>query len=179
MRSAIVVVVSLLALGTPAFGQSSASESQTLQQLLQEVKQLRQDMRTGIVSMQRAQLLFFRMQAQEAVVARAQQRLDSANAALDRAQRMRTGIENEFKYDTDHDTEDATQNAAERQRIEQELPRVKEQLDAAAAAEQQAQGNVMAAKDQLQVEQGKLAELQSELDRIDKSLEQLTKQPGN
>ena len=182
MRRATLVILGLMFIATATFGQSSsapASDAQTLQALLKEVKQLRQDLRTSMVSMQRGQLLLFRMQAEQSAVAQAQQRLDAANTALERARRMRTGIENELKFDTDRDTEEVTPNPAERRQLEEQLPRVKEQLDNAVASEGQAQSNVMAAKDQLQIEQGKLDGLQAELEQIDQSLASLAKQPGN
>ncbi|HKW89470.1 MAG TPA: hypothetical protein VJN21_12015 [Candidatus Acidoferrales bacterium] len=179
MHRTVILVSAVLLSPMATFAQSASSDSRTLQQLLFEVRQLRQELRTSMVNTQRAQLLFFRMQAQQTAVARAQQRVDAANSALDKAQRTRNGIENELKYDTERVTEEQTPNAVERQQIEAELPRIKEQFDSAAAAEQQAQGSVMAAKDQLQLEQGKLDGLQAELDQIDKSLEQFAKQTAN
>ena len=179
MRRATLLVFGILLMATATFGQSSAGDSQTLQELLKEVKELRQDLRTSLASMQRGQLLLFRMQTEQAAVAQAQQRVDAANTSLERAQRMRRGIENELKFETDRDTEEATPNPVERQRLEEQLPRIKAQLDNAQALEQQAQSNVMTAKDQLQNEQGKLDGLQGELDQVDHNLANLAKQPGN
>jgi hypothetical protein len=65
---------SILALGfllSSTFGQTTPSESQTLQALLLEVRQLRQDLQTTTVAAQRAQILLYRLQGQEAAVARA------------------------------------------------------------------------------------------------------------
>jgi hypothetical protein len=42
---------------TPCFGQTTPSESQTLQALLWEVRQLRQDLQTTTIAVQRAQIL--------------------------------------------------------------------------------------------------------------------------
>lgn len=176
MRRATFLVVGFLFIVTAAFGQTSSTDSQTLQALLKEVRELRQDLRTSLVNTQRAQLLFYRMQAEQAAVGMAQQRVDGAQNALDKAQKNRKDLEAQFKYYTDLDTEDKTPDPSERKRLEDSLPRMKANFEAAEAAEQMAQGSVMQAKDQLQIEQGKLEGLQEELDRIDKSLEELAKQ---
>jgi hypothetical protein len=42
---------------TPCFGQTTPSESQALQALLLEVRQLRQDLQTTTIAVQRAQIL--------------------------------------------------------------------------------------------------------------------------
>jgi len=80
-RSSILALGFLLSL-TPCFGQTTPSESQTLQALLLEVRQLRQDLQTMTIAVQRAQILLYRSQGQEAAVARASQRLDGARERL-------------------------------------------------------------------------------------------------
>jgi hypothetical protein len=69
-RSSILALGFLLS-STLCFGQTTPSESQTLQALLLEVRQLRQDLQTTTVAAQRAQILLYRLQGQEAAVARA------------------------------------------------------------------------------------------------------------
>jgi hypothetical protein len=68
-RSSILALGFLLS-STLCFGQTTPSESQTLQALLLEVRQLRQDLQTTTVAAQRAQILLYRLQGQEAAVAR-------------------------------------------------------------------------------------------------------------
>jgi len=63
---------------TACFGQTTPGDSQTLQALLSEVRQLRQDLQTTTIAAQRAQILLYRLQGQEAAVARASQRIDEA-----------------------------------------------------------------------------------------------------
>lgn len=179
MRRANFVILGLVFVATATFGQAPSTDSQTLQALLKEVRELRQDLRTSLVNTQRAQLLFYRMQAERAAVGMAQQRVDGAQNALDKAQKNRKDLEVQYNYYADLDTEDKTPDPTERKRLEDGLPRMKANFESAEAAEQMAQGNVMQAKDQLQIEQGKLEGLQEELERIDKSLEELAKQPGN
>lgn len=179
MRRATFLVVGFLFIATGTFGQTSSTDSQTLQALLKEVRELRQDLRASLANTQRAQLLFYRMQAQQAAVGHAQQRLTEAHAALAQVQKQRKGIENEVKYNVEQDTEERTPDPVERKKIEEDLPRSKAILEEVIGEEQQAQGKEMEAQDQLQIEQGKLDSLQQELDRIDQSLENLAKQPGD
>src|SRR5579863_9892429 len=78
MRRFSWLVIGVLLITAPVFGQSSATDSKTLQDLLQEVRQLRKDLQASISTAQRAQIVLYRMQAQQAVVARMQQRVDNA-----------------------------------------------------------------------------------------------------
>src|SRR6266403_1460269 len=80
-RSCLLIPVFLL-ISAPVFGQSTATDSQTLQALLAEVRQLHHDLQTTTVAAQRAQILLYRLQGQEVIVARASQRLDDARAKL-------------------------------------------------------------------------------------------------
>jgi len=68
-RSCLLIPV-LLLISAPVFGQSTSTDSQTLQALLAEVRQLRHDLQTTTIAAQRAQILLYRLQGQEAAVAR-------------------------------------------------------------------------------------------------------------
>jgi hypothetical protein len=63
-------------------GQTASTDSQTPQALLGEVRQLRKDLQTTTVASQRVQILVYRAQLQESVVAGAQQRLDAVHSKL-------------------------------------------------------------------------------------------------
>ena len=71
MNRSSLFVVGLLFFSTACFGQTTPGDSQTLQALLLEVRQLRQDLQTTTIAAQRAQILIYRLQGQEAAVARA------------------------------------------------------------------------------------------------------------
>lgn len=176
MRRASFLVLGLLFIATATFGQTSSGDSQTL---LKEVRELRQDLRASLASTQRVQLLFYRMQAQQAAIALAEKRHDDARAELAKAQKNRESLEQQFKFYTDLDTEEHTPDPSERKRLEESLPGMKTAMEAAEAEEQQAQNQEMEAKDQLQIEQGKFDSLQQELDGIDQTLANLAKQPNN
>src|SRR5258708_28378830 len=82
MHRPLLLVPSLLLISMPVFGQSFSSDSQTLQSLLAEVRQLRHGLQTTTVAAQRAQILIYRVQAQESVVRRVQERVDDARSRL-------------------------------------------------------------------------------------------------
>ena len=75
-------IVGPLLIATPAFAQSSSTDSQTLQALLTEVRQLRHDLQTATVAAQRVQIALYRLQRQEAAVAHATQSLTDARSRL-------------------------------------------------------------------------------------------------
>lgn len=180
MRRIVMAAAVLLLFPAMGHGQAaSGSDSQTLQELLKEMRLLRQDLRTVTATSERAQVVLSRLQTQQTAVGGAQQRLDAAQERLSQAQTRRRDLENEIKHYTDLDNEDSTPDATQRQRIEQYLTRAKASVDEASADEQAQQSSTMQARDKLQIEQGKLDALQSELDQLDKVLAQMASQPVN
>jgi hypothetical protein len=63
------LVLGFLSFSTTCFGQTTTGDSQTLQALLSEIRLLRQDLQTTTIAAQRAQILIYRLQGQEAAVA--------------------------------------------------------------------------------------------------------------
>src|SRR5216684_6457268 len=92
MHRSCLLILGLLLIAAPVLGQSASTDSQTLQALLAEVRQLRHDLQTTTLAAQRAQILLYRLQGQEAIVARASQRLDDARARLAEVQSNRTKL---------------------------------------------------------------------------------------
>src|SRR5690348_14040604 len=82
MPRPLLVIPSLLLTSMPAFSQSSSSDSPTLLALLAEVRQLRHDLQTTTIAAQRAQILIYRVTAQESVVRRMQERVDDTRSRL-------------------------------------------------------------------------------------------------
>jgi hypothetical protein len=64
------------------FAQTTSSDSQTLEALLTEVRQLRQGLQISLTRMESAQILLSRLQIQEVAVSRASQHLDYARSKL-------------------------------------------------------------------------------------------------
>jgi len=173
----IGLAIGLLLAGAPVFGQAAATDSQTLQDLLHEVRQLRKDLQASITTAQKAQIVLYRMQSQQAVVARMQQRVDNARLIMTDAQTNRKNLENQIK--ADEDLKEHSQNAAERKEIEDVIPPLKAKLDEWVAEEPQDQNRVIEAEGHLQTEQAKLDALQAELDQLERVIDSLARQPEN
>lgn len=177
--SPFILVLTLLLTPTVSFGQSTSTDSQTLQALLREVRELRQEMRTITVASERAQILLSREQMQQAAVQNAQKEEDMAKEHAERADEHSQQLTRQIKYYTGEDNEDATPSPEQRQRIEQQLSSMKAALEQADTDGAKAQSAEMQANEKLQIEQSKLAAIQMELDQVDRALQNLASQPVN
>jgi chromosome segregation ATPase len=169
MHRSWFLALGLLLASPAAFGQASSTEPQTLQALLAEVRQLRQDLRAATATSQRVQILLHRLQGQEAVVARMERRVDDAHSNLVQTQFTVKRLAAELKLR--EDMQSNTQNPAERRDLEEMVPRLKAELESLRNAEQQQQAREAEAEQDLRSEQAKLTALQGQLDILDKSLE--------
>jgi hypothetical protein len=116
MPRSFVLALSLLVFSSPALGQATPAESPTLQAMLAEIRQLRQDLQTSAIAARRAQILIYRLHVQEAAVAHASQRLDEAKSSAEQLRARRKYQEIQIKqYET---MKDRAENAAQRQQFE-------------------------------------------------------------
>ncbi len=174
-RSTLLLLAGLL-FATTCFGQSAPGDSQTLQALLSEVRQLRQELRTTTIAAQRSQILIYRLQGQEASVARASQRLDEAREKLARTQDERRHVAADVKQTEDfvNNTDNPT---AQRKELENRLSELKTRLEFSESNEQKDQSQEIDAEQQLRAEETKLGDLRDQLDRLDKTLENAGRRP--
>ena len=164
----IVLARGLLFSSSTAFGQTAPADSQTLQALLTEVHQLRQDMQTAATAARRAQILIYRLYAQEAAVVRASQHLDEAKSVL-------TQFENQKEWRTAQlkdyeERRDRAENPTDRKQFEDSLSEFKSQMEALVAAEQEAETKKIELEQQFRIEQAKLDQLQNELDQLGRAV---------
>jgi chromosome segregation ATPase len=171
MNRYCLLVLAFLLVSPATFGQTSSTDSQTLQALLAEVRQLRRDLRTTTIAAQRVQILLHRLQGQEAAVALVQRRVDEARATVAQTQSEQKRVASDIKRI--EDLQSNSQNLSERERkdLEDLLPQLKERLASQQSAEQQWLVKQADAEQDLRTEQTKLNELQDQLDRLEKSLE--------
>ena len=168
MRSSLFLAVVMFS-SSFVLGQSSSRDTQALESMAKELRQLRQDLVTTTVAAQRVQIVLYRLQGQESAVERAAQRRDLARDRL-------TDTESQIKRATAEiqRTEDrATQSESPTERKElqeQVLPQLKASLENWHHLQQQQQPSEAEAEEQLRSEQAKLSELESFLDKLDKSL---------
>jgi hypothetical protein len=177
MNRATLFLLGLLFSSTACFGQSTAADSQVLQALLAEVRQLRQDMQTTIIAAQRAQILIYRLQGQEAVTSRASQHLDDARERLARIQDERKHVAAEMKHDEDF-VSNSENPPAQRKVFEDRLTVLKSRLESLESEEQQRQSREIEAEQQLRAEEVRLSDLRDQLDRLDKTLEAASRRSG-
>jgi chromosome segregation ATPase len=167
LRSA-VLALSLFFFSSSVHGQATPTESQTLQAVLAEIRQLRQDLQTSAIAARRAQILIYRLHAQETAAAHASQQLDEAKSSIEQFRARRKYQELEIKrYE---DMRDRAENAAQRQQFVDAITELKAQMEVLAPEEQEAQMRETELEQQSRIEQAKLGQLQDELDRLDQAV---------
>lgn len=143
------------------------------QLLLNEVHQLRKDLSNITVTMQRTQILLYRLQLEEGAISRATQRLDQAKGQLAGVQQRRRNQADEIRSmeaEMEH-TQDATQKA----RLPQMISGLRKEIENWASSEQDAQSRVIEAEQQYRNEQAKRDALEAALEKLDKQLESAVK----
>jgi hypothetical protein len=155
---------------TAAFAQT---DNQPLQALLNEVHQLRVDLQTTAVTMQRVQIVLYRLQSQTSLVTRTSSQLDQARSQLGFTQTQKKTMTAQVQQM--EESQRNSQDPAERKRLQDALTQVKMNLDRVTAEEQRFQSMQIDAETQWRAEQAKLADLQDQLDRLDKVLDSFTR----
>jgi chromosome segregation ATPase len=163
-----VLALSLLLFSSPALGQATPTDSQTLQALLAEIRQLRQDLQTSAIAARRAQILIYRLHMQEAAAADASQRLDVAKSSIEQLRARRKYQESQIKqYE---DMRERAESNTQRRQLDDAITGLKSQLEALVPEEQEAQMKATEVEQQSRIEQAKLGQLQDELDRLDQAV---------
>jgi predicted nucleic acid-binding Zn-ribbon protein len=172
------LALSLLIISPAAFGQSTSTDPHTLQALLAEVRQLRHDLQTVTAAVQRAQILIYRVQAQETVVRRVQERVEETRSNLDHIQSEKRRHAAQLKQIEDLQSHPETAQT-EGRTLEDALAQLRARVEMEESDEQETQTRLTEAEDQLRVEQAKLDQLQDDLDRLDKVLEDSNGKTGS
>ena len=87
----------LLLVSSPALGQTTSKDSQTLQALLTEVRQLRQDLEATALVTHKLQILLYRLQTQNTTVARLWRSVEEAHADVNQMEDERTKLAADIK----------------------------------------------------------------------------------
>jgi chromosome segregation ATPase len=162
--------MSLLFLAVGSACQTTTSDSKTLQDLLAEVRQLRQDLHSTTGAVQRAQILVHRVEVEEYVVRGMRERVDSARSNLVHIQSEQRDRADRIKQVQDKlDSSDTPQG--DRKPLEEALAQVKQSQQSHINDEQEAQAKLAELEDQLHLEEAKLSELEGQLERLDRDLE--------
>jgi hypothetical protein len=163
MRRWLLCVVGLLVLVTIAVGQTAPTDSQTLQAILTEIRQLRHDLQATTMASERMQIALYRLQRQEEAVVRATQRASESRSQVTHFRSVKSDLMTQLQTVEDKELGQIREHM---------IPVLKLEIEKAAAQEQNAQEEDIEAQDQLRTEQTKLQALQDLLDQLDKSLEQ-------
>ena len=170
MRRTWLFVLCFLLFSASSLGQSTSNESQGMQALVVEVRQLRKDLQASNAYALKAQLLLYRLQVQEATVARASQYLNDERSKLAQTQEHRRAIAATLKR-TEEFADNSDASPADRKEVQREVSRLKAELENLAGEEQQRQTAEMEANEQLRAEQAKLSGLEERVDRLEKELD--------
>jgi hypothetical protein len=165
-RAALVLLLFLCA--SAALGQATATDSQTLQAMLAEIHQLRQDLQTSAIAARRAQILIYRLHLQETVVAQVIQRLDAAKSYVEQLRNQRRYHESRIKEN--EEWKDQAQTDDQRTQFENTIAELKAQMETFGPAEQEAQTTQLEIEEQARIEQAKLNRLENELDELDRAV---------
>jgi chromosome segregation ATPase len=178
MYRPIAFLFGLLLVSMPAWGQANTKDSQTLQSLLAEVRQLRQEFATQAAANQKTQILLYRLQAQQAVVARLSQRVDDAHVELNQLENERARLADEIKRHEDFIA--TTVNASgDRRAVEDALPGLRAKLESVDSEQREVREKESGAQEQLRLEQDKLDRLEADLDRLEKTFETASHPPSS
>lgn len=151
----------------PAFSQVPSTDSQTLQTVLKEVRQLRHDFRTATIAIERAQILIHRLHDQEIAAGKALQRVDDARAKLTVAETSRQTLATRIK--NIEDQQSGISNPVESKETAELVSQLRAKLAVLVTEEQEAQTRVVEYEEQVRAEQAKSSGLQDQLDQLDKA----------
>jgi len=165
MRRAFCCMVAFLAISTGAFGQTTSSDTQTLQALLNEVRALRQDLRVSLNRTQASQILLARLQLQEGAVARATDHLNEVRQKLLETHVHQRELSNELKR-TEEALNTGNNTADNPQVLQDRMKHIKSDLEIEGNTGQQQQTLEIKAEQQLRDEQDKLSAIEGQLDEL-------------
>jgi chromosome segregation ATPase len=164
-----LLLPAIILISTFALSQSNPPDSQDMRALLEEVRQLRRDLQATAVAGQRVQIALYRLQAQDAMVARATRTLEESRSKQSELATDRKQVLEQMEQIEEIRTR--TQDSGEKQALEQAVPALKRRLEQLASDDQQWQAKVNEAEVHLKFEESKLNNLQDALDRLDQALE--------
>ena len=155
----------------PAFSpcQTAELQARTMEAVLSEIRQLRQDLQAAAVATRKAQIVIYRLHVQAQVVERATERLESVKNELDQFESQKKMMTEQIKQF--EEIKDQAETAQQRKQYEDYITRYKANLDVEAPREQELQAKQIELEADLRTEQAKWDRLQDELDRLENSLE--------
>jgi chromosome segregation ATPase len=166
-----ILILAALLIASPALAQTASPDTQLTQTMLTEIRQLRQDLQTAAATIQRVQIVMYRLQFQTAVVNNAEQRADAAHGMCAQVQQQQKMWSAQIEQ-AEARLRNA-QNPAEKQAFDGQLLMFKRNLDGLTTEAQMCPAKEAEAETQLRTEQAKMNDLDAQLDKLDKVLSSL------
>ena len=176
-RLSLVLLV-LLVVSKPTLGQTNSKDSQTLQALLTEVQQLRQDLQAMTAVAHKTQVLLYRLQTQNTAVAQLFRSVDDARAEVNQLEAERAKLATDIKQHDDF-IRSTTNASGDRKAAEDALAGLKDQLQSLDDQLQQAHEKESTAQGELRSEKARLDSLEAEFERLEKRFETGIDAPNN
>jgi len=167
MRSNPVWIMALL-LTLPAFPESGTSDSMVTKTLLDEVRQLRQDLQSVAAAIQRVQIGMYRLQSVSVQLDKAKERLEQARSQCEQAKQQQKWVAG--RIDEAEARRRDVANPDARQAAEASLKQLKSNLEMWSGQEQKCQVEQIESENQVRDAQARMTELSDQLDRFDKLL---------
>jgi chromosome segregation ATPase len=168
MPRTLICFAGLLLRTTGVVAQTAPADSQMTQAVLSEIRQLRQDLQATAAIIQRVQIVVYRIQAQESLLDRATQRLETARNVCKGSEMQRKHFATQIERT--EATKRNAQNTSDRQAAEEMLANLKSSAEMFASEAGDCQRDQVDAEIQVRAEQAKMSELQDQLDKLDKVL---------
>jgi chromosome segregation ATPase len=165
-----ITLFALFLAASNAICQTPAKEPDTIQALLTEVRQLRQDIEAMTVASQRVQIALYTLQIQDAALTRSTQRADSVRNKCSGAEGNRTHVAEAIQR---MESTLASGKLAEPETKDAQLvlAQHKSEFEQANLTVQSCQVAESEASSQLRTDQAKMSDLQDRIERLDKVLE--------
>ncbi|HTS50116.1 MAG TPA: hypothetical protein VMH05_19355 [Bryobacteraceae bacterium] len=168
MRCTLMLLTTLGIYAVPAGAQEASQDLQIARTLVTELRELRQDLRNTAASIQRVQIVMYRLQAQATLVDKAAQRFDQARGECKAAEIQKTFTATQIERAEARKRN--SQNASEQKAAEDLISGLQSSIQELAEQAQRCQVDQTDAENQLRTEQSKMSELESQLEKLDQSL---------
>jgi chromosome segregation ATPase len=136
------------------------------QTMLEEIRALRLDLRNTAATIQRVQIMMYRLQAQSALLWKATERLEMARGQCKQAQEQQKST----AVQIEQMRKQGSQTGVDPKNIEQVIFQLQANTEMWASQAQQCQGEQADAEAQFRVEQAKMNELENQLEQLDRVL---------
>jgi chromosome segregation ATPase len=152
----------------PLTAQTPPTDLPTTQAMLAEIRQLRSDLQIAAATIQRVNIVMFRLQTQAGVVDRLTQRVDQVRAQCDQAQTNQKAFAVQLE-DAQADR-GGVQDAGAQKMFDRNVANLKSALVELTIEVPRCQADQAVAETELRSEQNKMNELQDQLEKLDKAL---------